>query len=301
MLLLLSTWDLPALREVTFKNCYANTRRNKPELGTLGAIPAADFTRFRQFVAKQRLTTLRLINTCIAGHDLLDMLRRHATTLHELTIADNERNERSARLHVRGPFGNNNRGMMGSKDGNRDLRMASAAAVFGKEHDLGSMGITFTNLTSLTLNMRRRTLVLSDVFLTMTQLRSIDIAFSFLADGFQGYGEGVDGPWNEWGEDEDKASNAAHQCFIDGGKCFRFLESITLRYFPCEGVDTTSSALLDDDCEVLPMRANFGGEDAGDEHMCEDLEIPTHLLKPHVPNFHRPRSRPCGVLPRWFP
>ena len=121
LLLLLSSWDLPALREITFKNCYANTRRDDPDKGTLGAIPSWEFTWFRRFVGKQRLTALRLINTCIAGHDLLDMLRRHAATLRELTIADNDKNERSAGLPARGPLGDN---------GN-DLRMASAAAVFG--------------------------------------------------------------------------------------------------------------------------------------------------------------------------
>lgn len=151
----------------------------------------------------------------------------------------------------------------------------------GKDHDLVSMGLDFTNLTCLTLNMRRRTLVLSDVFLTMTQLRSIDIAFSLLADRFQGYGNAVEY------EDEDCEKNAAQQRFADGGSCFRFLESITLRYFPCTGVDSTSDAVLGDGCEVLPMRANFGGEDAGDEYMCEDLDPP-----------HAPTHPPCPDAPR---
>ena len=130
--------------------------------------------------------------------------------------------------------------------------MVPAAAVFGKRHDLFGMGVAFSNLTSLTLDMRRRTLMLSDVFLTMTQLRSIDIAFSFVADGFDGYSYHMDVC-----EEMGRARTPVQQLFADAGSCYRFLERLTLRYLPCSGV---SNGILSDSDEVPPMASYLASE-----------------------------------------
>ena len=78
LLLLLTSLDLPKLRCVTLRDFYLKSKLDRPGEGKYGAVPASSFASFRRFLASRapQLHALRLINTCIAGYDLLDMPAR---------------------------------------------------------------------------------------------------------------------------------------------------------------------------------------------------------------------------------
>eukprot|EP00035_Acanthoeca_spectabilis_P007862 m.145016 g.145016 ORF g.145016 m.145016 type:complete len:921 (-) comp14111_c0_seq1:3876-6638(-) len=213
----LSTLRLPKLTAVTFRECTAWLLTSAPGEGRLLVpLTSAQFYPLRTLIDRpgRPLTELRMIRSGINAVDFLDLLRVNRDSLRTLEIES-----KGVKTFVDPP----ERGSTTVYPVH--LGVPASSTVFGRPVATVNSDLTaFSMLTELKLDLRRRPLVLNEALCSLLELRTLDLAFSFVVSAFPV-------PVCKGSRYASKTMRA----WADNGYGYAHLTDLTLRYVPVGG------------------------------------------------------------------